>query len=56
MELLAASFDWDPALRDPGAALAYLGRKAIDGMGMGNGNTPHGMDGMDGMMMEMMMG
>ncbi|CAK9118525.1 unnamed protein product, partial [Durusdinium trenchii] len=27
MELLAASFDWDPALRDPGAALAYLGRK-----------------------------
>lgn len=27
MELLAASFDWDPSLRDPGAALAYLGRK-----------------------------
>ncbi|CAJ1403478.1 unnamed protein product [Effrenium voratum] len=27
MELLAASFDWDPALRDPAAALAFLGRK-----------------------------
>ena len=27
MELLAASFDWDASLRDPSAALAYLGRK-----------------------------
>ena len=27
MELLAASFDWDPSLRDPAAALAYLGRR-----------------------------
>ena len=27
MELLAASFDWDASLRDPKAALAYLGRR-----------------------------
>ena len=27
LELLAASFDWDASLRDPAAALAYLGRR-----------------------------
>ena len=27
LELLAAAFDWDASLRDPAAALAYLGRR-----------------------------